>query len=216
MNRVDVYYSEIKNEPIKNYEAYLEFLPDSIINRNVKFVRWQDRQANILGKFLLIRWLKNNKYDANVLKEIEFTKYGRPFLPIDIEFNISHSGSYVLCAISKGVRLGVDIEEKKDIDINSFKSVFTEDEFKHIVESSNSIDSFYRLWSVKESVIKADGRGLSIPLKEIHFFLNKNTAVIEEKKWFLKELHFNKNYRSYLATNLQKITINLNKIQFYN
>jgi len=215
MKVVDIYYTKIQNSLIKGYQDYVEYLPEKLISRNKRYVRWQDKTANILGKFLLIEWLSSNHYDPNILKEIESTKYGRPYLPLDIDFNISHSGDYVICAVSKDLKLGVDIEEVKNIDINSFKSVFTKDEYRLILESSDRISAFYKLWTIKESVIKAEGKGLSIPLKEIMILPDGYTSSIDDNKWFLKELNLDGNYLSYLAIASPFIKINYKKIEFH-
>lgn len=97
--------------------------------------------------------------------------YGKPYLEgySDFKFNISHSGEYVALVTSK-YEVGIDIEQIKEIGHKSIiDNCFTEEEKKYIYKS-NSISRFYEMWTLKESYIKAIGKGLSIPLKS--FSLN--------------------------------------------
>jgi len=215
LKNVDIYYTKIKNSPIKFFEEYQLYLPEEIIERNKRFVRWQDRQANILGKLLLIEWLKNNDFDPFILKDIKYTKYGRPFLDIDIDFNISHSRDYVVCAFAKGFRVGIDIEEIRENDFKIFESVFTKSEYKSILESDNNLTMFYKFWTKKESIIKANGRGLSIPLREIDLYKNKHSLKLYDEDWYLFKIDFHDNYISHLSANKKNVNIEHNKINFY-
>lgn len=214
MKEVDIYYAKIRNVSIKQNDEYLKYFPKELIEKNNKYVRWKDRQANLLGKLLLIKWLEKNEYDPTILKQIRKSKYGRPYLPLDIDFNISHSGDYVVCAVSKCSKLGVDIEEIKDIDIRSFKSVFTNNEYQSILASLNSLRRFYEFWTMKESIIKADGRGLSLRLNKIPIMSEDYISIIEGKKWFLTKFNIDNNYCSFLVTDCLEIKINLSHIKF--
>lgn len=105
--------------------------------------------------------------------------------------NISHSGDYLICAYSN-IKIGCDIEEKKDINyINIINRFYTNDENKIIDSIKNEkdkIDLFYDIWTKKESYIKRDGRGMEIPLDSF--------SVLDEKKLgasFIK-VNVDKNY----------------------
>jgi len=215
LKNVDIYYSKIENLPIKFFEKYRLYLPEEIIERNKRFIRWQDRQANILGKLLLIEWLKNNDFDPFILKDIKYTKYGRPFLDLDIDFNISHSGQYVICAFAKGFKIGIDIEKIQEHNFDSFKSIFTTSEYQSIVHSNNSLKQFYEYWTQKESIIKANGKGLSIPLQEIDLYNNQTKVNLYNEDWYLFELDFYENYSAQLTSNKEKIQLKLTEINFY-
>ena len=65
---------------------------------------------------------------------------------------------------------------------------------------------------MKESIIKLDGRGLSIPLKEISE--NNNIVSYKEAKWYLSRLKIDDDYAACLATNYEKVKISLNFIDF--
>lgn len=90
--------------------------------------------------------------------KISFNKYGKPFLlnQPNIDFNISHSGNYVVLGISYVGKIGVDIElTDNNYDIGLKEVVFNNFESKHI---DNVLD-FYILWTKKEAYLKCCGVG---------------------------------------------------------
>lgn len=182
------------------YSGYFRSLPKHLQSRIFGYKRWQDAQAFFLGKVLLMECLGGFGLDVDCLKRIAYSKNGRPFLPDSvIDFNISHSGAYVICCASDRVRVGIDIEEIKPIDICDFKGQFTAGEISAITQSSLPHTVFFELWSKKEAIVKADGRGLSFPLKDI-VFESDNHASVEGFSWYLEKVHIDRGLSSYLAT----------------
>ncbi|MGG4264552.1 4'-phosphopantetheinyl transferase family protein [Peribacillus simplex] len=143
-------------------------------NRIEKLHFDRDKIYTLFGE-LLIRYLLGEYH--NVKKDqINFikSKYGKPFLTNGIfNFNISHSGSYVVCAISSDI-VGIDIERvNPSIDLQLAESVFTRSELKRIENNYDPVDTFFELWTLKESYIKAVGKGLSIPLNSFSVDLGR-------------------------------------------
>ncbi len=96
-------------------------------------------------------------------EELAQNEYGKPFLPNRKEFfNLSHSGEYIALAVSDGT-VGVDVEKIDPAHFSIAKRVFTADELAWLRE--NESERFFQLWTLKESVIKAVGLGLSLPLQ---------------------------------------------------
>jgi 4'-phosphopantetheinyl transferase len=191
------------------YKNYLIFLPESMRERHFRFRWWQDRAANLFSKILLIKGLQKFGFDHTSLEELNFNQYGRPYLAGLIDFNISHSGDYVLCAIGKEVRLGIDIEKIKPVDFTEFESLMTAGQWQIIKNSSDPLKTFFKFWAIKESIIKADGRGLGVPLNEI--IINDHFGYYEEE-WHLRELQFDENYCANLACDLANPIINFEQI----
>ncbi|MEA2471169.1 MAG: 4-phosphopantetheinyl transferase, partial [Thermoleophilaceae bacterium] len=86
---------------------------------------------------------------------------GKPRLdpPSLLQFNVSHSGTVGLIAVTQRADVGVDVEQLKPrADLPGLaRRVFTERE-------RDAIDgelSFYRHWVAKEAFVKATGRGVS-------------------------------------------------------
>ncbi|WPQ61775.1 4'-phosphopantetheinyl transferase superfamily protein [Chitinophaga sancti] len=180
------------------YRKYLDFLPPSLKERNLKFVRWEDRQTNLFGKILLMEGLQQLGFERSVLDDLRYNSYGRPFLNAHIDFNISHSGYYVLCAISSGQRVGVDVEMLRPVNLTYFESVMTAAEWALIKNSGNDTQLFFKYWTIKESVVKADGRGLNIPLQ--HIAVHNNEVCYDGVTWYLSELDLGPGYCGHVVT----------------
>lgn len=183
-----------------------------------RFRRWQDAQLSLLGRILLQYGL--NIYYGIKEYEIYFTPYNKPYLKNEnIHFNISHADKLVICAIAK-FPIGVDVEFlNPQINYIDFQTQLTPNEFNKINNSTNKIYSFLKYWTEKESVIKAHGKGLSIPLKS--FEILENECTIENEQFYLKEIYLNKKYVCSIASannsfkeeniHIQRLNINIFK-----
>jgi len=204
---IHILYAKISQDiPEEVYKRSLIVLPDTLRDKHFRYKRWQDRASNLYSKILLLRGLEKCGYDDVSLVNLHYTEFARPFLPGTVDFNISHSGEYILCAVADGSRVGIDIEEIKPVDFSDFTDLMSRDQWQSIRESSNPLKAFFTFWAIKESIIKADGRGLSIPLNDI--IITKNTAFYDTK-WHLKELQIDEGYCTSLATDHENPRINL-------
>ena len=97
---------------------------------------------------------------------IDFFKHHKPFVSapagLNCDFNVSHCFNYVAMAIYMGTdyTIGVDIEVvDPDIEVKELGAiVFSPSEMDLI---NNSTNSFFRLWTKKEALIKALGTGFA-------------------------------------------------------
>ena len=88
----------------------------------------------------------------------------------DITFNQSGSGDHWLLAISRGRRVGVDIELPRDVDVGDLAgSCLTAAERRYLDDQPDCdrLRLFYRCWTRKEAVLKACGVGLAGALSEL-------------------------------------------------
>ncbi len=105
--------------------------------------------------------------------ELELGAKGKPYLREEdcgapLYFNISHSGSYVVCAISKR-EVGVDIQEHKSLDYMKTAQRFFAKEEKRVLKDAQpqeGLELFYRLWTRKEAYGKMLGEGVAPVLSE--------------------------------------------------
>jgi 4'-phosphopantetheinyl transferase len=93
-------------------------------------------------------------------------KPGNPSL----RFNVSHSGDAVLLGFALDREIGVDIERmREDVDFAGLsRSSFSQTERESVLalDRDERARLFYEYWTCKEACIKADGRGLSVPLDQ--------------------------------------------------
>lgn len=139
---------------------------------------------------------------------------GKPFFleyPF-INFNISHSGEMVVCSLTRGAAIGIDIEYNRPIDLEEFRQYFHHEGWSVIMKSNWPIRVFFDLWTRKEATIKADGRGMEIDISLLNGL--NTSAEIRENKWFVQNIDLRKEYSSAIAC--EKIKpfhiLNLNEI----
>ena len=108
-------------------------------------------------------------------------------------------GDRVVCAISTQGPVGIDIEEKRPIDPLELSSFFTETEWRRIAAATDRISLFFELWTQKESVMKADGRGMRLDPKRIVIEMNQ-ARVIGANSYRLHMLNVAPDYMCCLAT----------------
>ena len=92
---------------------------------------------------------------------------GKPFI-VGVEnvfFNISHSGDYVVCAVSDR-EIGIDIEKRAKARMEVAGRFFHGEEVAQLkmLEEDKQDQLFFNYWSVKESFLKYIGTGLARPL----------------------------------------------------
>ena len=205
---VNIFYTRVPNKISDSlYRELISKLPIELKLKNYKYLRWQDKLSHLFGKLLLINAVKILQYQNCSLSELDYTLYGRPFFFNNkkIDFNISHSGQYVLCSIAQEIQTGIDVEKIREIKFEDYISVMSEQEWELINSSANPLTMFYTFWTKKESSIKADGRGLSINLKEV--VVAEDSVFIGNSKWHIKELKIDHAHLAFVATNLQDFSI---------
>ena len=108
---------------------------------------------------------------ANRALSFAYLEHGKPFATVsgrraDVGFNVSHSGRHGLIAIGAHDRIGVDVEDrvsKRDLEgIGSLVYGSTERRLLAAATGREKVHLFYRLWSMKEALIKALGAGFSL------------------------------------------------------
>ncbi len=133
-----------------------------------RFVRQADAYRSVLGEILTRLTL--SKLTELRPADLSFTRnsYGKPSLShhTNVPFNVSHSGDWIALISGGTNELGVDVEKIAPIDMQIAERFFSpmESQFLATVPVDRQLDTFYRLWTLKESYIKAVGMGLSIPL----------------------------------------------------
>ncbi|HAO6010061.1 TPA: 4'-phosphopantetheinyl transferase superfamily protein [Listeria monocytogenes] len=197
-----LYYTYIPDNFKIAIDDYIQYVSIERANRikNLKF--FEDKLRSLLGEFLLSYSLSaDGSIDMNkVHLQFSYNSNGKPALKNfpSHHFNISHSGKYVVCSLSDST-VGVDIEEKKDIDIYSLLNYFHPKEKEYIIsDPENSKIKFFDIWTEKESFIKFKGTGLSTPLDSFYFDSSKNLILEKDspldKSISIEKVFIDKNY----------------------
>ena len=129
--------------------------------------RISERKESLVGRILLNKALSEFKAGEYT---VEYTGNEKPVLRCvkDICFNISHSGDYVVLALSED-EVGCDIQEIRPYNPKVAVRNYCENERRFIEGSESKDDIFIRLWALKESILKFTGKGLSGGLSSYDF-----------------------------------------------
>jgi len=140
--------------------------------------------------------------------ELDATPEGKPFLvnpngQMDpVRFSLSHSRGYALLAVAREMDVGADVEMvREDIELLKLaERFFSPAEHRAISagEGTAQHEAFFRYWVGKESVLKALGTGLRLPLNHCRIvFGGQDTASVEWQdpsdgrgNWTLRYLPF--------------------------
>jgi 4'-phosphopantetheinyl transferase len=101
------------------------------------------------------------------------TGHGKPYLPAEcgLEFNLSHSRQVSLVGLSRAQPLGVDVEAgvRRRPVLELARRFFSPAEAQALAHLDGALRqaAFLRLWSCKEAVVKALGRGLGFGLARL-------------------------------------------------
>jgi len=151
----------------------------------------RDAYNYILGRLMLLQALKNSNLTNLSLEDIHYNKDEKPLID-GLYFSISHSEDMVVCSYSIDENLGIDIEQKRVLEMGNFKDWFTSKEWEEIYADAKPLSIFFRKWTQKESVLKAAGVGLS-QLANIDL-ISDESAKLNDKEWYLHSISIRENY----------------------
>jgi 4'-phosphopantetheinyl transferase len=145
-------------------------VPDEQLEKILKYKEEEDQVKRLLARTFLFEYCQK-KYNLNDFS-FEYTENQRPkFKQSDIDFSISYSKNIIAIALSKKHRIGVDIEFlEPSIVSKEVASEFMHDKelvtYMQMDEKSKN-RYFYEKWTAKESLLKAQGDGLTINPKDV-------------------------------------------------
>jgi 4'-phosphopantetheinyl transferase len=179
------FHDEINEESLLS--AYRELLDDAEKEQEPRFYFARDRRRYLITRALVRTVL--SRYIAVQPKEWVFSKnaYGRPDIvnaqarESCLLFNISHTHSLIVLAVTKSRALGVDVENfrARAAPIDVADRYFARQEVAALatMPPHQRQYRFFEYWTFKESYIKARGMGLSLPLDKFSFHYPDEHAV---------------------------------------
>ena len=111
-----------------------------------------------------------------------------------IHFNISHCRNAIAIAISFSAPIGIDIEAIREYSPFSLNRCFSKEEADYIKNSINPNKEFFRLWTLKESYVKAIGLGMNYPMRKVIFKIKNPLIGSNKVKCKFLLLEDNSNY----------------------
>ncbi|MFZ5987787.1 MAG: 4'-phosphopantetheinyl transferase family protein [Bacillota bacterium] len=209
---LEVYAVKINDEVERDkFEKVLHNLPEDKKEKIKKFRRFEDG-LRALSAEILIRVIITTKLGIkNDEIVFETGQHGKPYLTgfDNFHFNLSHSGKWVVCAVSD-LPVGIDVEQIKEIELNIANRFFSQIEAKDLFHKNENerLGYFFDLWTLKESYIKADGKGLSMPLNSFSFRVENDEIFFETdnelKDCYFKQYSIDRDYKLSVCSQVAK------------
>lgn len=127
----------------------------------------------------------------------EFGAHGKPRVRgAALHFSLTHTGWHAMLAVAED-ELGLDAEEIRPerIDDELARRVMTDAEFERWSRAPGTpqVETFFRLWSAKESLMKATGLGLALGPRSFAVLVPDSLELLPKveiggRNWMLREL----------------------------
>jgi 4'-phosphopantetheinyl transferase len=184
-------------------------LSNSEVERAVRFATAQLRSRFAFNRGVLRYILSRYTDETPALLRFASGPHGKPFLPCStVNFNVSHSGDYLACAVTRDVPVGIDIERIRDIPelFAIARGHFSPRECEQLeaLPASYLTRGFFECWTRKEAFVKATGLGLSQGLD--HFEVTSGPGSGSSEAWGIHPLDLAYSYCGAFAAEARNIS----------
>ena len=163
-----------------------EVLPLLSEQRREQVLRYKHEgsRKQCAAAYLLLKRALKEVYGISESPLFEYDEGGKPTLKghPDIHFNISHCGKAVACVVADRP-VAIDVEETNRYKDSIARYAMNDKEYDEINNSANPDETFTKLWTMKEALLKYTGEGLRRDIKTV---LNLSPASDVE---FHTEIH---------------------------
>ena len=130
--------------------------------------RREEDQRLCLSAYLLLQRALREEFGLSEVPPFCIGEHGKPVLEgySDIHFNLSHCQEAVACVVSTHL-VGIDIEMVDSYDEALLPTTMNEKEQQMILESPHPESTFIRFWTMKESLLKLTGEGITDNLPSV-------------------------------------------------
>jgi len=173
-------------------DRLLRLLDEDEQARNVRFRHQADRDRHLLGRAMArlvladragcppekvafdLRCRSCEEKERTGARPGDDSPHGKPHPAGPArgwEISVSHSGEWVVLAVTEGVPVGVDVErvsQARDLEgLAGYTLAAPEREVWERVAPDDRVGAFFRYWARKEALLKATGLGLSGGLRRV-------------------------------------------------
>lgn len=180
-----------------------------------------DRKRYILGRAVLKQLI--SKYTKRDIHSIQFgyNSSKKPFLipnNNNLQFNLTHSRELIAIAFrfDEDVKIGIDIEHiDPDYDYDLIlRDYFTEQE-KGLI-SEFGYPAFFKIWTRKEALFKAEGIGLTDEMRWISVIRKKGMSSLKafNQTFYCKTMHYDLKYYLSIVSNKSLKSVTYHRYNF--
>ncbi len=157
----------------------MALLPCALHPEITRYHRLEDRLARLTARLLLRKSLLFLGLDReSTLATWRREPEGRPFLAdSDADVSISHANPWVVAGVGVNCRIGIDVETFRPLELDTLTPYLTPAERQRIAQAPSPDEEALRCWSLREAILKADGRGLLAPESLIRDIGTARTAA---------------------------------------
>lgn len=183
------YKYDIRDLTDAEYNKWYSLISTDKQRRVDRFRFFDDKKRTVAGEMLarkaIAEW-------CNVAPEsiaLGIKEHGKPYAKdLTLEFNISHSGDMVVCAVDDKP-IGIDIEQIRPIDLTVAKRICTDEELVYLfgctpteqdftyTTNTEILTRFFELWTAKEAYGKCMGCGIVNLRKHIQDTLLRKSII---------------------------------------
>jgi 4'-phosphopantetheinyl transferase len=200
----------LSNKELHVWQVSTNITPEAILKyknvltekevSNISFFKFkQAKDSYVVSQGVLRMLLSEYLGISPKLVKIGRKVKGKPYSIDDpnLNFNVSNSGQLVAIAFSYNDEVGIDIEQIRplpDLD-EMINTNFSAKELNFInSKPKERLNRFFRLWTVKESYLKAIGEGMRLTPDSLEFSIDDDRikllsikGVFEQEDWKFKE-----------------------------
>ncbi len=183
------YKYDIQDLTDAEYDKWYLLMNEDKQRRVDRFRFIDDKKRTVAGEMLarkaIAEWCR--VIPESIIFDIK--EHGKPYAKdLPVEFNISHSGNMVVCAVDDKP-VGIDIELIRPIDLAIAKRICTKNElmylFGHVpveedfacTPNHEMLMRFFEIWTAKEAYGKCSGTGVSCLGAEVLEISKMNIAL---------------------------------------
>ena len=151
----------------------------------MRYRQERDRRLSLAAYLLLCKGLKE-EYGITSPPEFVIGDHGKPMLVgyPHIHFNMSHCREAAVCAISSRP-VGIDAESIRQYNKQLVERTMNKWEQQNIENSLHPDEVFIRLWTMKESVLKLTGEGISNDLHTVLYNETHHRFITEYRQGYI-------------------------------
>jgi len=180
------YKYDIRDLTDTEYKKWYSLMSIDKQHRVDRFRFADDKKRTIIGEMLARKAIAEWCGVAPESVTFGTKEHGKPYAKdLAVEFNISHSGDMVVCAVDDKP-IGIDIEQIRPIDLTVAKRFCTDEELLYLfgdtpkeqeftyTTDTKMLTRFFELWTMKEAYGKCSGIGFLQP----HNIQNTNNLLL--------------------------------------